>query len=572
MRRLEAASTIDGDTSVRGPAMGRIGARGLISCVVLASLATLLNAPKPLHIDDAAYYSYANQLAEHPSDPYGFRVYWGADAPGPTPANHVLAPPLLPYWWSLAIRLFGESPLAWKLWLLPFNLLFAVSLYALFREFARGLEAPLTWMTVLSPAFLPGVNLMLDVPAQALGLASLVLFLRACGRDSMSLATLAGLVAALAAQTKYTGLLAPAAQLLLALALGKVRLWSASALAAATAFAAWEGYVAARYGDSHFLYHLIHKPNYYQKIDLLKPLLWNLGGVAGPLAVLGAGACGAGRRPLAALAAFLLAGYALLVLGPEHGAFARLFIPKKVFMAAGALLLATAGASALRLARPARGIPFFPPRGRGRRLSWFLAMWLVLELVGYFALSPFAGVRRIMGPIVAATALIGRLAAYRSRHRGPALPIAGVAAASILLGLAFYAVDYLDARAERAVVEGAARFSPPGHPGDTWFVGFWGIQYYAERAGMLPVIPGVSQLRRGDRLVVPGLPVHQQPILLDPEKLLPLGTVAERDPIPLRTVPGYYGDSDPIFMKRSSGPRLTARVFRVTSDFVPVRP
>src|SRR5690348_7059043 len=91
---------------------------GWPSLLALALLYTLLNAVKPLQVDDAAYYYYAAQLAEHLTDPYGFTVFWYQ---WPQPANTVLAPPVLPYWWSLAIRLFGERPFFWKVWLLPFS-------------------------------------------------------------------------------------------------------------------------------------------------------------------------------------------------------------------------------------------------------------------------------------------------------------------------------------------------------------------------------------------------------------------------------------------------------------------
>src|SRR5262249_9351280 len=150
----------------------------------------------------------------HPLDPYGFMVFWWDR---PEPANQVLAPPLLPYWWAAGLRLFGPDPLSWKLWLFPFSILFVVSLNALFRRFARGLEGPLLWMTVLSAPFLPSLNLMLDIPALALSLTSVALFLRAVDRGCWGWAAAAGLLAGLAMQTKYTGFLAPSIMYLCAL-------------------------------------------------------------------------------------------------------------------------------------------------------------------------------------------------------------------------------------------------------------------------------------------------------------------------------------------------------------------
>ena len=102
---------------------------------LLAMLFVGLNAFKPLQVDDAAYYYYAAHIANHPLDPYGFEVFWYQ---APEPAQDVLAPPVLPYWWAAAIRLFGHNAPLWKLWLLPFSACFVFSLDALFRTFAAA--------------------------------------------------------------------------------------------------------------------------------------------------------------------------------------------------------------------------------------------------------------------------------------------------------------------------------------------------------------------------------------------------------------------------------------------------
>src|SRR5262249_16420970 len=209
-------------------------------------------------IEDAVSHDSVVQVAYHPLAPYGFAVYWWNR---PYVANEALAPPALAYWWATAVSLFGEQPILWKLWLLPFSFLFIWSLHALCRRFARGLEMPLVWMTVLSPTFLPGLNLMLDVPALALALASLVVFIDACDRASFAEAVLPGIVAGLAggiggglaAETKYTGLLAPVTMLLYAVVFGKFPLWPAAALPAVQVFLTWEFLIALLYGESHFL-------------------------------------------------------------------------------------------------------------------------------------------------------------------------------------------------------------------------------------------------------------------------------------------------------------------------------
>jgi len=91
--------------------MPRISMRDALRWIVLATLLTGLNAIKPIHTDDAAYFYYAQQWAQSASDPYGFEVFW---TQWPEPAHELLAPPALPLWWSLALRLGLDQPWQWK--------------------------------------------------------------------------------------------------------------------------------------------------------------------------------------------------------------------------------------------------------------------------------------------------------------------------------------------------------------------------------------------------------------------------------------------------------------------------
>src|SRR5437588_1647029 len=111
--------------------------RSDIGPLLLACLLTLLNCCKPLQGDESAYWAFASHIADHPCDPYGF-VF-----PGEVPANHVLAPPALLFWWALSIHLFRVQPFLWKLCLLPFSVLLVFSLRFLLRRFCRGVETSL---------------------------------------------------------------------------------------------------------------------------------------------------------------------------------------------------------------------------------------------------------------------------------------------------------------------------------------------------------------------------------------------------------------------------------------------
>ncbi len=565
--------------------------------LLIALAYTLVNAVKPLTIDDTAYYSYAVQVAHHPLDPYGFSAYWWYY---PEPANEILAPPLLAYWWAPAIRLFGEQPFLWKLWLLPIAVLFAYALGDLARRFARGLEVPITALVLFSPAFLPTFNLMLDVPAVALSLASLALFGRACDRDSFPHAALAGLVAGLGMEMKYTVFLAPAAMLLYALCLGRLRYWLAAAVIAAQVFLTWEFLMSLLYGESHFLLHARERADDVRDWRrLITALVTNLGGVAWPVALLALAGLGARRRGLLVAAAagmLAFAGVAFLSgdlalsekwLGPgrESLPFERL-----AFGALGVAGLVIGLIVALRLIlRPAaldrsiqeRTLP------RPTRATLFLVAWLGLEVLGYMALTPFSAVRRVLAIVVVAALLAGRLAALTCRTPDARRTVWGLAAYSALLGLLVLGVDLLEARAEKGAVEEAARqIRERGDGGTVWYVGHWGFQYYAERAGMRPIvaadppadstipIPPRSQLREGDWLVLPewniapgGLfvcGVHAQDFAPDEARTRNEFTVVMDDPVPLQTIMTLYSGFTPL--KHHEGTRLQVEVRRVLAD------
>src|SRR5262245_182877 len=198
----------EGDPTPAAHGSGLAGRRDWIAGVVLpAGLLCGLNSLKPLLVDDTAYHAYAVHIARAPLDPYGFSIDWYGRS---QPAHTVLAPPVLPYWWALSIGLFGDNALAAKLWLAPWCLLLAAAVHFLARRYSgEKFATPLTWMLVLSPSVLPSLNLMLDVPALALALASLALFLATIERQRTCGAIGAGLLAGLAMQTKYTALIAP---------------------------------------------------------------------------------------------------------------------------------------------------------------------------------------------------------------------------------------------------------------------------------------------------------------------------------------------------------------------------
>jgi len=393
----------------------------------LAIIVTLANAAKPVVVDDTAYLAYARHIAQHPLDPYGFTIHWYTF---PEPAMDVLAPPVLPYWLALGIGLFGEHIFLLKLWLFPFLWCFTYSLDVLLRRFARGTERFALPLIVLSPAVLPTVNLMLDIPAAALGLAALAMFMAACDRDDWKRAMLAGLIAGLAMQTKYTGLVATAAILWYGfLTRRKIRPTIVAGAVAAMIFVAWEGLLLLKYGESHFLHHLAEQREasgslwhwWGEKLDLLPGLAGHLGCLGIAIALLAAHSLGLSNRRTVIVAVFWSLFVALVLLTPGVAIRAR-----NVWRPVGTFALIAALSCAYVLWVHRKPLRLRPPK--------FVIGWVLLELAGYFALTPFPAARRVIGYTIASGVLVARLASRRQRIDSARAPPRWLLAFGISIG------------------------------------------------------------------------------------------------------------------------------------------
>ncbi|MBA4188978.1 MAG: hypothetical protein C0467_13355 [Planctomycetaceae bacterium] len=540
----------------------------------LALIVTLANAAKPVVIDDTAYITYARHISANPLDPYGFEMFWWTV---PEPAMTVLVPPVVPYWLAINIRLFGEYPALLKLWQFPFVWLFAWSVRDLLRRFARGTESRLLPIIVLSPAILPTVNLMLDVPALALGLASVAMFARAGERGSWRLTVVAGVLAALAMQTKYTALLIPPAILWYGITHRRVGLALVAVGVAVAAFAGWETLLVAKYGQSHFVYHVSgQKPLpdpgesafgafVREKAELWPPLVGHLGCLAIGVSLVAAATLGVPRRTLLAFAVLWAAGFLCIVFLP-HRVTANA-VPK-FWQTFGTLsLVALALCACVLLRRTGNG-----PRQLWNADTLFVVGWVLLEVAGYFILTPFGAARRVIGLTVIGGLLVARTLGRVERIRPHRRPPEWVASFAIAAGVAVTAIDTLDAWPEKVCAESAAVVAADRPAGSTvWSVGHWGFQFYCERAGMKLLVPGETVLRPGDRLVLPIYPAdgffrpHAGSVPIKPPvwAVEPISEVVCDDAIAGQTIPNFYGGVDPVAGR--AYPRLRVVVYRVTS-------
>jgi hypothetical protein len=521
--------------------------------VAIGSVYALLNATKPLHIDDPFTFWVAKQILASPFDPFGFDIFWYQ---WPQPTHEDLLAPVVGYWGALGLALTGERPFLWKLSLLPIAVLFAWSLHDLARRFARGLEWPLVTLTLFSPAFLPSLNYMQDVPALALGLAALAVYLRGEEQGSWALVLGAGLLAGLAMQTKYTAFSTTCAIVLHALLWRKSRFGLAAAGVATLVFAGWEVLMTLRYDHGMFLFQAGFPLWWSPRHHLIVPLVCLLGATLPALGLLALSVLGLGRRVLVALGVSILAGHAFLLVAPLQY-WLYLFVGLGCAVALTGLVIAPWR----RRRREVSALQWLVRR----RSELFLTLWLAGEAVSYFALSYFPAIRRVLPATIAATLLVGHAAALAARRRQ--LPIVPITAFSIALGFVYYGVDWLEADAQRrAAQQSLLSIRANDLEGTVWFTGHWGFQYYAEALGMKPLVPDYSELRRGDWLVVPSR-VDAQAVELDPA-VLELVAVAEiPSRVSLATSYGYYAGFTAL--EHFLGPRVVTRIFRARASTVP---
>ena len=555
------------------------------SAALLAALVlTAANATKPLVIDDPVYVAYARQIALHPGDPYGFQLYWYQ---APEPAMDVgTVPSVLPYWLAGAMALFGDHPIAWKLSLFPFALALTGSLAFLLRRFARPFATPVLFAIALGPTILPGFNLMLDVPAFALGLLGYALFVLACERSHTGLALASGLALGLAMQTKYSAVVYPVLVLAHAAIYRRPREGAVALVAAAGLFVGWESLLIAQYHQSHLLAGFER----LRTMELLpaltranaevpgsSALYWTLcllsllGGsllFPGLLAWVGLGARRASVAIAALAAGLAFVGVSVLPRPPAFAAesfFGRLAAQNPalfVFVPLGLLVaLGVAGVAVRSLRRGASGDP---------RRDRVLVAWLLLELGGFFAISPYPAVRRLIGLGVAAALLAARAAALREDGRDARAGVGIATALGLALGMLYFGSDLADARARRDVVARAAeRLAQLGvdRARETvWYIGHWEMQFYAERAGMRPVVAGESQLRPLDWLVLPDN-VSRPPISFPSGSFRAEDELVATSASPWSTIPLYY--DGPVPLRRQLGKHAAIRILRVTRDLVP---
>ena len=526
--------------------------------IVAGLILTVANVIKPIHVDDIIWVHFARHIAETPWDPFGFTMPWGY---GCIPAMDMWSPPVLPYWWGAGVALFGETPTFWKAWFLPFSLMFSSAAFALSRRFAPAGPTLVGYAIVLAPTVLPAVNLMQDIPAASLVLASVALTLAGCERRSLPIALLGGVCLGLACLTKWSALsgfgVIGLATILFA---PSWRWWIIIPGIALAIFASWEGYLLAAYGQSNFLLGFVGQgpPDLGAKKSLAIALVTFTGTLAPFVAIASLGRLVAGRGIALCVAGIFIATLVALAILPEtlsitNPLTGRGFRPDTPLLA-GLSFLAWAGLAASLL------ITLLKSR-LDRRLV-FLILWLGVELIGYFVLSPFPAARRLVTPLAAMTLLAAAALGPHARK-----DVLGVAAAvQIAIAFLFTVVDLVDSHQIKTAATRVAEAAPKD--ATLWSKGVFGFDYYI--AGLGGVAPCATDiLQPGDTLAIYDVGVEggvfRNEVFAELERtgaLQRIATFSEKPRLPWTTMgEGYYLGRRPL--EGSNGPLHGAALFEV---------
>lgn len=496
------------------------GRRQFAVCLLLSLLLLLPFLSKAVHIDDPVVLAASERILADPLDPFGGDFDWfGYRLPFWQVTTN---PPLLSYYLAPWVSLFGYQEIWLHLAMAPFLAMMAFSMLRLSRHWTDGSWWPVLFL-LTSPAVWVSVNLMRDVPATALFMASLVGLLEGSGQGNRKQLLVASLLAGAATLTKYTAAIIFPIWVLYALVRrrGRLLLW---AIPGVLLIIAWCGLTAWQYGWIHPLYLLagLHPGESFPAIDKMFALLTIAGSSMLPLLPwLGSRVSSRSRW-----VAFCTGIVAVLAAAVYHREFDLQYL---FWTSAGAAILwLTLGEGLKRL--------------RGGLLSdgsttLLLTVWPI-AILGFGVVGiKFQAVRHLLPALPAIILLAFRLHRNESRGRSRCRVLKLLLTLQLALGGAVAWADrqYADCYRDLAR-EVRAKWQTSG--ARIWFVGHWGWQFYAQAAGFRQLSRGGPLPETGDILLQP-VRVHVGSAL-DGSQLIPRLQLMETrtctSGLPLRTM------------------------------------
>ncbi len=463
----------------------------LLTAVTLACLLPFLG--KAVHMDDPLFVWTARHLQSHPLDFYGFPVAWETRA---APMSAVTQnPPLSAYYLAVVGRMLGWSEPALHFGCLFPALAAVLGTFFLARRFcAHPLAAAL--LTLATPVFLlSGTGLMCDTPMLALWVWSILLWIDGLEGNSPVRLSLAALLIAACALTKYFGVcLVPLLLVYSAMRERRAGWWLAYLTFPVVVLACYQWLTFRLYGTGLLLNAAAYAVHGRVAAGLASKTLTALAFTGGclffslpslPLAW--------GRKGWAAGLASTLAMICLVAglktLGVfsllEAGHVKWLFVVQFAALAAGgAAVIGLAAAEALAPRTPA---------------SVLLLLWAAGAFLFAAAVNWTVAGRNILPLAPAASILLIR----RLESRPGALDyLCWPLALSLAAGLLAARTDWAVANSARAAAFDM-RENLAGRASEIEYEGHWGFQYYMDQLGAKPLDRASPRLAPNEMIVVP---------------------------------------------------------------------
>jgi 4-amino-4-deoxy-L-arabinose transferase-like glycosyltransferase len=539
-------------------------APGIITLVTILFLAPFLN--KAFHIDDPLFIWSAQQIQKNPLDPFGFQLNWN-DVP--EYMWQVTKNPPLACYYVAAVGSFvgyGELPLHLA-FLLPACLVTAGT-YVLAKRFVQRPLWP-AFLALITPAFwVSATNVMCDVWLTAFCVWATILWFKARDKENPLYYAATGLIIALAALSKYYGvvLLAP---LFLNVVLRRPRSlgWLLTFVIPLAVLVGYEVWTANLYGKGLQGRGLIREamawsaqwgPHFQPDRPFNAVIaLTYLGGCVLPILFLapwmfsrrGLIACGS----LALV--FMVAGQLFSLKDAKLDQNVVWALPEVWIQGPFFAFAAVCGlAAAVKLARHSQ-------QSEGGSDAWVLISWVLLTFI-FVAFFNWTVNARVMLPMVPQLAILCQLAMEKRVAPPSALSrqkYAACVAPAVVLSLIVVHADYQFANANRTM---AYELQERQHAPLTnmAFTSHWGFQYYMQQLGAQPINSQRLAFFTGQGIVEPAMGTFNFKIF-DPN--YPSATHIQ---IPRFSLASTFGEHEGYYLSSTRALPYSYRIVR-TEDF-----
>jgi len=473
--------------------------RPAIVLLLLWSIVTSFNVTKAVHIDDTAYLEIAKHIMEDPLHPMSGQLSW--DSVATEPIYKTDQPHLMFYLYASTMHVFGESEIALHLLLSLFSLCAIFFFYLLIKQIDPHNSLIITTIFCLGPVFIPSQNLMVDIPMAATWLVFFWLLFDNKRQTTLHY-ILAAFVCSVAFLIKYPSLVLIPILLLCILFRKKWHL-------------AWIVCIPllVLIGWSYFNYidfggiHILNRPTPPLTLSVLffslTKWLICLGAISPFTIILFQRKHHSMTRfwGLLFIVVFIVSGFYFLFFFSRDETFFNILL-RILFLSNGVLLFASILFYCVKGLFNSQII--FKSNEKERFL--ILVLWFLGSSVFFIAFSSFIAVRHFTVIIPVILLMLG----YNVTQKTPKKWLHTAMGISVFLGIVLGVSDWKYADVYRAQAKQIKDSIRTRSDNTIWFVGHWGLQWYAKKVGMKPYDLNTSELQQGDHFIVPLLIDKQQ--------------------------------------------------------------